>query len=90
MSSVQDQLTQLGETIYKRQKPSPLPVLEHGSPAWRAWRQWRLDHDLPVAFMDRQQRWTVPTEWPPSDLDTALTSAAKRSSVASKLQLEDA
>lgn len=46
-----------------------LPVLDRGTEPWRAWRQWREERDIPVGIMDRQERWTVVSAWPPHDLD---------------------
>jgi len=49
----------------------PLPVVGRASPEWDAWRLWRQEYGEPVGQMDRQERWTVPLAYPPSDLDRA-------------------
>ncbi|MDA7949714.1 MAG: hypothetical protein MPJ78_19865 [Hyphomicrobiaceae bacterium] len=59
-------LARAAETIYARDKA--LPVVVRASPEWRAWRQWRKDHGLPTALMERAERFTVPLAWPPADL----------------------
>ena len=52
-----------------------LPVLRRGCPEWDVWRAWRFRHGLPCAFMDTMEKWTVPTELPPENLDEALKTA---------------
>lgn len=81
---IQNQLQRIGEAIFRRKKE--LPVLVHGSAAWSAWRQWRVGHGLTVALMDRQERWTVPLEFPPLDLAQAEAEHVKGSSMASMLK----
>lgn len=47
-----------------------LPIIEraHDKSEWAAWRRWRMDNDLPVNFMDKRERFTVLTKYPPADL----------------------
>lgn len=45
-----------------------LPVVERHSHPWLAWYYWRKKHGLPVRFMAKRERWTVPVEYPPTDL----------------------
>ena len=75
-------LLKIGEAVYARGED--LPVIVQGSPEWAAWRQWRLDHGLPVGLMDRQGRCTVPLKWPPVNLDEA--EAKMGGGLGSKLQ----
>jgi len=58
-----------------RARSRNLLVIKRDSPEWQSWRLWRLDHGLGVGFMDRQEKWTVPDEFPPDDLDRALAAA---------------
>lgn len=46
--------------------------------AWRAWRSWRINHDLSVKFMDSCKSWTVPSEFPPENIDQAIRDARPR------------
>jgi len=69
----------LGEQNYARD--GTLPVLSKGSAAWNVWHTWRKEHGLSVRFMEYQQRWTVPCEIPPVDLqalDDALHNSLRR------------
>ena len=70
MTPVARKLYFIGRNIVKAGE-GPLPTVERGSPEWTAWRQWRKDHGESVGFMDRLDRWTVPTAYPPIDLDEA-------------------
>lgn len=55
-----------------------LPVVEHGTDPWKAWRQWRKDRGIPCGFMDLAERWTVVTIWPPGDLDSLERECASK------------
>ena len=81
---VQETLQRIGNGVFKRKKE--LPVILRGSNQWSEWRRWRVDNGLPVAFMDRQERWTVPLEYPPLDLGAAETEYAQGSSIAGKFK----
>lgn len=70
LNGTQKKLLSLG------QRNGKLCELEKNSPTWREWRQWRLENGLHVSFMDSRQKWTVPTEYPPANLDMALTALA--------------
>lgn len=63
---ISKRLYDLGKKIFAVH--GELPVIEHGSPEWKAWRAWRVEHGLSVNYMDRQDRWTVITTYPPHDL----------------------
>lgn len=52
-----------------------LPVLAKGSEEWRIWREWRRMHGLSVAFMDKQDQYTVPCFLPPDDLQRVMGAA---------------
>lgn len=67
---LRSKLQLLAEQRYRRD--GTLPVLDRDSPAWKAWRDWRQSNGLSVNFMDRQDKWTVPTEYPPVDMNMAL------------------
>lgn len=64
MTDVNERLLEYGKQMAKKNGGS-IPVICRGSDEWKAWRQWRKDHKLPVSFMDQRERWTVPTVWPP-------------------------
>ena len=81
-----DRLQHLGELIYARD--GELPVIERGSAEWNAWRAWRVENGLNVSFMNRQERWTVPLRWPPTDLESAIRETVKKSSFAEKLKTQ--
>lgn len=62
-SPLEERLQELGQANYERD--GVLPVLDRGTAAWNAWRSWRAQNGLPTDFMDRQERWTAPTVYPP-------------------------
>lgn len=70
--ATQEKLQRLGERIYTRD--GSLPVLKRGEPAWHEWLDWRKTNGLGVGFMETRERWTVPMEYPPVNLDAALQS----------------
>lgn len=70
LEGVSKRLHDLGKAVFAVEKK--LPVLEKNSDPWRAWKQWRKDHGLPVGFMKRQDRWTVPAIWPPASEEAFL------------------
>ncbi len=56
------------------QTDGTLPVIDkqQDREEWMAWRRWRVNNDLNVAFMDTRKTWTVPTRIPPIDWDQAI------------------
>ncbi|MGB1548422.1 MAG: hypothetical protein ACPHIA_07840 [Alphaproteobacteria bacterium] len=66
---LQKRMQALAKLIYA--KRGALPVIDrHKQPdAWNAWRAWRESNGLPVAFMDKSERWTVVSEFPPADFE---------------------
>lgn len=72
-------LNALVEQVYETE--STLPVLDRkeDSREWAEWRRWRINHDLSVAFMDAQRKWTVPLRNPPTDLNQAIREARPKS-----------
>ena len=73
-------LLMLAENNHKRD--GYLPVIDKFSgPAisqpWAAWRRYREINRLGTTLMDSRTRYTVPTEFPPTDIDGALASTMK-------------
>jgi len=64
-----DRIHQLAKRIHKVE--GSLPVIDRVAQReqWAAWRQWRVENRQPVSFMDRQNRFTVLTAWPPGDFE---------------------
>lgn len=77
--AMERKIVMLCERNFARDKFLPVIErrLENGSinPQWAAWRQWRKDHGLGTAMMDQRDRWTVPSEFPPADIDGQLQQA---------------
>jgi hypothetical protein len=63
-------LSEIGSRNYKRD--GVLPVIERGSPQWQAWIDWRKERGLPNSFWHVCDRYTVPMEYPPHDVDGEL------------------
>jgi hypothetical protein len=61
----------LAEALRVYEKAESVPVIQKGSNEWIAWRNFRTENGLPVTFMDRCDRWTVPTVWPGHDRSRA-------------------
>ena len=65
--------TEVAELLYalgkRNSRKGPLPILERNSPQWNAWHAWRKEHNEPVGYMDKVERFTVPSEWPPVTLE---------------------
>ena len=80
-------LARIGQSIYAREKA--LPVIARASPEWRAWRDWRREHGLPVGLMERSEHWTVPLKWPPADLAKLEAECGQGSCVAALLKQAD-
>lgn len=70
---MQQKISLLAERLYRRDKR--LAVIRAGTPAWEAWRAFRARHGIHNRFMDSQKTWTVPSEYPPADIDFELRSA---------------
>lgn len=83
LSGVRKKIHMLAENTMRQH--GECPVLERGSQPWEAWRQWRKDQGLPTGFMDRQEQWTVPTTWPPPNLDEMVEATAGKGRLAGKL-----
>ena len=68
LHGVAKRLFQLSKKIHAAEGELPVLDRQDDKSQWLAWRSWRKDNGLSVSFMDKQQRWTVPTKWPPVDL----------------------
>ena len=77
-TEMEERLQALGKNVFARE--GSLPVIERDSDQWTAWRRWRVEHGMSVNFMDTRERWTVPLEWPPSDLEAAEIEHSKTKS----------
>jgi len=72
MTSIEEKLRMLGKKLHGK---DGWPVIVKGSGAWEAWYSWRFQSDLSVRYWQTLDRVTVPTEFPPDDLDEALQQA---------------
>jgi len=68
-NSLEDRMHVLAKKIYARDKK--LPVIERGSPAWHAWREWRKRNKLEWrGWGVSSDRVTVLCEYPPREFDS--------------------
>ena len=69
-----EKISALAKQIYAglERKGQKLPVIERGTPEWDAWRKYRADRGIPNSYFDSADRYTVPTQWPPDDIDGML------------------
>jgi len=75
--SLKSKLQTLAEQNHKRDRT--LPVISKGTNEWGMWRSWRQRMGLSVTFMDTCDRFTVPCELPPEDIDAALAESGPAS-----------
>ena len=71
MQTIREKISALAERK-ARQNRGRLPVIDRGSPEWDAWRAYRSKYGAPNGFFDSREKWTVPTEMPPQDIDLEL------------------
>lgn len=55
-----------------RQNGGKLPVVSRSSLEWEAWRDYRARHGVYNGFFESREKYTVPTEWPPDDIDAEI------------------
>lgn len=72
---VNEKLIALAERNHKLEHG--LPVVKKGSDEWNQWRAFYKIHNISTSFMDARSEWTVPSVYPPSDIDTALSKVSE-------------
>ena len=68
-AEMQKRIHDLANRIYAAEGKLPVITRQDHPEQWKVWRYWRRQHKQSVRFMDRSERWTVLTEWPPADFD---------------------
>jgi len=53
----------------RNSREGDLPVIHHGTAEWDAWKKFRKENGCNNRYMDSAKRFTVPTRFPPIDLD---------------------
>lgn len=82
---MQERIHKLAERIYVVEGHLPVIDRETQQAQWQAWRFWRKQHKQPVRVMDKRDRFTVLTEWPPGDFNELERRYAGRGKTARKL-----
>lgn len=54
-----------GQKVTVQSLQSEYFVIKKGSPPWKAWLQYKKAVGEKTVFMEQQDQWTVPHEWPP-------------------------
>jgi len=60
-----------GQKVTVHSLQSEYIVLKKGSAPWKAWLQYKKTAGEKTAFMEQQDQWTVPHEWPPRQSSAA-------------------